>query len=107
MDDVAAREVPVYFEVEEEIISAPSKVTARVHPPYCDPGAMKPMYLLGLCDASRPLVPSWHRVIFRVCVTGSTGVVQCLNDVEVGCVFSHWLAFNLTVGPCDWRTHWS
>lgn len=27
MDDVAAREVPVYFEVEEEIISAPSKVT--------------------------------------------------------------------------------
>lgn len=26
MDDVAAREVPVYFEVEEEIISAPSKV---------------------------------------------------------------------------------
>ncbi|CAN0422941.1 unnamed protein product [Ectocarpus sp. 12 AP-2014] len=27
MDDVAAREVPVYFEVEEEIISAPSKRT--------------------------------------------------------------------------------
>lgn len=27
MDDVAAREVPVFFEVEEEIISAPSKVT--------------------------------------------------------------------------------
>lgn len=27
MDDVAAREVPLYFEVEEEIISAPSKVT--------------------------------------------------------------------------------
>ena len=26
MDDVAAREVPVYFEVEEEIISAPTKV---------------------------------------------------------------------------------
>ena len=29
MDDVAAREVPVYFEVEEEIISAPSKVMHR------------------------------------------------------------------------------
>lgn len=29
MDDVAAREVPVYFEVEEEIISAPSKVMNR------------------------------------------------------------------------------
>lgn len=28
MDDVAAREVPLYFEVEEEIISAPSKVTS-------------------------------------------------------------------------------
>lgn len=27
MDAVAAREVPVYFEVEEEIISAPSKVS--------------------------------------------------------------------------------
>eukprot|EP00752_Nemacystus_decipiens_P008016 g7163.t1 len=27
MDDVAAREVPVYFEVEEEIVSAPSKRT--------------------------------------------------------------------------------
>lgn len=26
MDDVAAREVPVYFEVEEEIVSSPSKV---------------------------------------------------------------------------------
>lgn len=26
MDDVAAREVPVFFEVEEEIISAPTKV---------------------------------------------------------------------------------
>lgn len=30
MDDVAAREVPVYFEVEEEIISAPSKVMHRI-----------------------------------------------------------------------------
>lgn len=30
MDGVAAREVPVYFEVEEEIISAPSKVCFRV-----------------------------------------------------------------------------
>lgn len=29
MDDVAAREVPLYFEVEEEIISAPSKVTSE------------------------------------------------------------------------------
>lgn len=28
MDIVAARDVPVYFEVEEEIISAPSKVIA-------------------------------------------------------------------------------
>lgn len=36
MDDVAAREVPVYFEVEEEIISAPSKVTAGVRPPCYD-----------------------------------------------------------------------
>lgn len=27
MDDVAAREIPVYFEVEEEIISAAAKVT--------------------------------------------------------------------------------
>lgn len=26
MDDVAAREIPVYFEVEEEIISAGAKV---------------------------------------------------------------------------------
>lgn len=33
MDDVAAREVPVYFEVEEEIISAPSKV--MIYAPEC------------------------------------------------------------------------
>lgn len=26
MDDVAAREVPVYFELEDEIIAAPTKV---------------------------------------------------------------------------------
>lgn len=30
MDVVAARDVPVYFEVEEEIISAPSKVKGNV-----------------------------------------------------------------------------
>lgn len=29
MDVVAAREVPVYFEVEEEVISAPSKASNR------------------------------------------------------------------------------
>lgn len=55
MDDVAAREVPVYFEVEEEIISAPSKVTARVCPQYCTPRAIKRKCLPGLYGAGRPL----------------------------------------------------
>lgn len=41
MDDVAAREVPVYFEVEEEIISAPSKVSTSA----CSPSAA----FMGAC----------------------------------------------------------
>lgn len=55
MDDVASREVPVYFEVEEEIISAPSKVTARVRSQRCYPGAIELDCLPGLCGARRPL----------------------------------------------------
>lgn len=50
MDDVAAREVPVYFEVEEEIISAPSKVVG-IHRSACSPNA-----------ATKPLAPSLLRV---------------------------------------------
>lgn len=57
MDDVAAREVPVYFEVEEEIISAPSKVVHRMRiasTPYV------------------PLVPSCGRV--KICSSLRVGL---------------------------------
>lgn len=55
MDDVAAREIPVYFEVEEEIISAGAKVTRND--------------VLG-CTARSPscLVPAFVSLLSEVCI---------------------------------------
>lgn len=58
MDDVAAREIPVYFEVEEEIISAGAKVTKND--------------VLG-CTARSPscLVPAFVSLLQEVCIAHS------------------------------------